>query len=155
LLIRDSKGKDRIIPVSKCTATQITSYMKQRDKHLERRQTDCMIISSSQGTALSLASAQTAFIGYRCILLGRGEVWRRRPPRLYDFRHTFACQTILRWYKEGENINACLPLLATYLGHATITETYWYLTGTPELMEMACEAFGEMALGEVDFDEIE
>jgi hypothetical protein len=25
--------------------------------------------------------------------------------------------------------------LCAYLGHANISDTYWYLTGTPELME--------------------
>jgi len=155
LLIRNSKSKDRIIPVSESTASQIARYMERRDALLRRRRTDRMILASRQGEPLNLPSAQSAFNGYKHILLGRGEIWRRRPPRLYDARHTFTCRTILRWHEGGENINACLPLLATYLGHATITETYWYLTGTPELMEIACASFGEMVLGEVSSDEIE
>jgi integrase len=30
-----------------------------------------------------------------------------------------------------------LPTLATYLGHAHVTDTYWYLTATPELLQRA------------------
>ena len=37
--------------------------------------------------------------------------------RLYDFRHTFACNTILRWNAQGENVNEKLYVLSTYLGH--------------------------------------
>src|SRR5207248_6872543 len=62
-----------------------------------------------------------------------------RGPRLHDFRHRFAVQTLLRWYRKGKDPKTCLPILSTYLGHAHVTDTYWYLTGTPELMRAAGE----------------
>ena len=31
--------------------------------------------------------------------------------------------------------------LSTYLGHAKISNTYWYLTGVPELMALAGSKF--------------
>jgi integrase/recombinase XerD len=58
-------------------------------------------------------------------------------PRLHDFRHRFAVQTLLRWYHNGEDPKRRLPILSTYLGHAHVTDTYWYLTGTPELLQAA------------------
>ena len=60
-----------------------------------------------------------------------------RGPRLHDFRHRFAVQTLLRWYRNGEDPKRRLPILSTYLGHAHVTDTYWYLTGTPELLRAA------------------
>jgi integrase/recombinase XerD len=69
-------------------------------------------------------------IGLRAAGGGRG-------PRLHDFRHRFALQTLLRWYRNGEDPQRRLPILSTYLGHAHVTDTYWYLTNTPELLGAA------------------
>jgi len=49
----------------------------------------------------------------------------------------FALETLLRWYRNGEDPQRRLPILSTYLGHAHVTDTYWYLTGTPELLGAA------------------
>ena len=57
-----------------------------------------------------------------------------RGPRLHDFRHRFAVQSLLHWHRAGEDVRRRLPVLSTYLGHGHVTDTYWYVTGTPELM---------------------
>jgi integrase/recombinase XerD len=41
---------------------------------------------------------------------------------------------LLRWHRTGEDVRRRLPILSTYLGHGHVTDTYWYMTGTPELM---------------------
>ena len=66
-----------------------------------------------------------------------------RGPRLHDFRHRFAVQTLLHWHRNGEDVRRRLPVLSTYLGHAHVTDTYWYVSGTPELMEAVAAATGE------------
>jgi integrase len=53
---------------------------------------------------------------------------------LHDFRHRFAIETLLTWYRSGEDAERRLPVLSTYLGHVSIENTYWYLTACPELM---------------------
>ena len=58
-------------------------------------------------------------------------------PRVHDFRHRFAIRTLLDWYREGKNVEQQLPVLSTYLGHACVRDTYWYLSACPELMEEA------------------
>ena len=40
-------------------------------------------------------------------------------------------------YRSGADPAATLPLLATWLGHAEPRDTYWYLSGTAELMAAA------------------
>jgi hypothetical protein len=55
----------------------------------------------------------------------------------YNFRRRFAVQTLLRWYRKNELPERRLSLLSTYLGHAHVTDTYWYLTGIPELLGAA------------------
>lgn len=67
------------------------------------------------------------------------QVGLRRPsdhhgPRLHDLRHRFAVGVLLDWYRAGADVEHRLPLLSTYLGHAHVTDTYWYLSAVPELM---------------------
>ena len=64
-----------------------------------------------------------------------------REPRLYDLRHTFACRRLLLWYRQGLDVNQRINWLSTYLGHARVTDTYWYLSGVPELMSIAAGRF--------------
>ena len=49
---------------------------------------------------------------------------------------------VLAWYAEGADVDAKLPALATYLGHAQISDVYWYFSVTPELMSIVSEGFG-------------
>jgi integrase/recombinase XerD len=60
-------------------------------------------------------------------------------PRLHDLRHTFAVATMLDAYTRGGDPAAVLPLLATWLGHSEPSDTYWYLTGTAELLAAATD----------------
>ena len=69
-----------------------------------------------------------------------------RGPRLHDLRHSFAVCTLLRWYREGLDVEQRLPRLATYLGHVQVSDTYWYLTATPELLQLAARRLGHNAL---------
>ena len=69
--------------------------------------------------------------------IGMRQAGASHRPRIHDLRHRFAVSTLLRWYRNGKNVELLLPVLSTYLGHVFITGTYWYLTCTPELMEAA------------------
>ena len=62
-------------------------------------------------------------------------------PRLHHLRHSYACTRLLLWYREGKDINALLPALATYLGHVNISSTQVYLRATTELLEQANQRF--------------
>jgi integrase len=53
---------------------------------------------------------------------------------MHDLRHTFAVRTLTDWYRTGIDPEQRLPLLSAYLGHAKVSDTYWYLTAIPELM---------------------
>ena len=59
--------------------------------------------------------------------------------RLIDLRHTFAVATMLDWYRDGADVAARLPRLSTYLGHTDPKSTYWYLTGSPELLALVAD----------------
>jgi integrase len=68
---------------------------------------------------------------------GLRAVGASKGPRLHDFRHRFAVQTLTRWYQSGKDAGREMPLLSTYLGHVCVAGTYWYLSGNPELMAQA------------------
>jgi integrase len=55
-------------------------------------------------------------------------------PRIHDIRHTFAVHRLLAWYRDGEDVNARLPALATYMGHVKISSTRVYLQPTADLL---------------------
>lgn len=59
----------------------------------------------------------------------------RRAPRLYDFRHTFATHRLYYWMREGKDLTAMLPYLSAYMGHAQLSDTYYYIHLVPGLME--------------------
>ena len=62
-------------------------------------------------------------------------------PRMHDLRHTYACTRLLKWYREGKDVQTLLPALATYLGHVKFSSTQVYLQATTELLEQANERF--------------
>jgi len=64
-----------------------------------------------------------------------------RAPRIHDLRFTFAVQALLRWYRAGVDVQARLPALATYLGHASVVSTQYYLTFLEATAEAASERF--------------
>jgi integrase len=64
-----------------------------------------------------------------------------KPPRIHDFRHSFAVNALLRWYRTGADVEAKLPLLATYLGHGSAVSTHYYLHFIEPLRTAASERF--------------
>jgi integrase/recombinase XerD len=62
-------------------------------------------------------------------------------PRLHALRHSFAVHRLLRWYREGADVQKKLPLLSTYLGHSAVEYTQVYLKITALLLREAHERF--------------
>lgn len=58
-------------------------------------------------------------------------------PRIHDLRHSFAVRTLLEWQRRGVSVDAHIATLSTYLGHVAPSDTYWYLSASPELMAAA------------------
>jgi integrase len=75
-------------------------------------------------------------------------------PRPYDFRHHFAYANIERWMTQGIDVTAMLPYLSTYMGHATVESTYYYIHTSPDFMEVYAHitAGGGSLLPEVGFE---
>ena len=141
IYVRESKfKKSRIIPVQSSAVEALTDYVAERDQIRTAYDSNSFFLTTG-ARPLDLRAFEYAFQIVRKALLPQGTSWDGKAPRLYDFRHTFACQTILRWYREGKAINTWMVFLSTYLGHEKIADTYWYLSSTPELMIFASKRF--------------
>ncbi len=134
LMIRNTKfGKTRQIPIDPATVAALSAYLAQTAKNRSPA-TEALLVSGT-GRRLCYKSVNETFrhIVDRC---GIGEGSARRPT-LHSFRHSFAVTTLTRWHRQGRDVGALLPVLATYLGHVEPRYTYWYLSATPELMAAA------------------
>jgi integrase len=139
LCIRQTKfRKSRYVPLHLTTQTALIEYAHFRDQCLIAK--DPAFFLFDNGRAVNGAQARYAF-GLILSRLGMKRPAQGRSPRLYDLRHTFACQRLQSWYQHGQNVHHMMPYLSTYLGHAKVTDTYWYLSGTPKLLGIVAERF--------------
>jgi integrase/recombinase XerD len=136
LTIRATKfRKSRQLPLHETTLRALSGYQALRDRLCPAPSTASVLVSTT-GARLCQATVQPAFRH----LLRQAGVGRRasRPrPVIHGLRHTFAVKTLLGWYRDGQDVQARMPALSTYLGHAGPAATYWYLSATPELLALA------------------
>jgi integrase/recombinase XerD len=135
LLIRESKfGKSRLVPLHPSCMQPLAGYAQLRDQ-LQPQPAEPAFFTSLNRKRLLYAVVQLTF---RQLIddagIGAGAPW---PPRLHDLRHSFAVRTLLGWYRAGEDVQAKIPSLSTYLGHREPASTYWYLSAAPELLALA------------------
>jgi integrase len=142
LAIRRAKfGKSRFVPVHDSTRRALHRYAQQRDLLLPRPASPAFLLSE-RGTRVTQCSARYTFavvsrgVGLRAPTRGRRH---GRGPRLHDMRHRLAASTLVRWYREGRDVERELPKLSTYLGHVHVADTYWYIEAVPELLRLATE----------------
>jgi integrase/recombinase XerD len=136
LTIRSGKfGKSRQLPLHATVVQALDRYAGQRDSACRRPATPALLVSGA-GTRLIYQNVHFTFhqLTQAAGLRPRSAACR---PRIHDLRHTFAVATLARWHAGGGDVTARLPLLSTWLGHTDPAGTYWYLTGTPELMALA------------------
>jgi integrase len=69
-------------------------------------------------------------------------------PRNHDLRHSFAVHTLIDAHRNRADVSAVLPVLSTYLGHVEPANTYWYLSGVPELMQLVAARLEQRPAGE-------
>ena len=133
LTVRQSKfGKSRLVPLHPTTREALLGYAERRDAHLGPRCGSHFFVAERGGRLLH------QYVHRVFWRLSR-QIGLRRPgdhtgPRVHDFRHGFAIRTLLGWYRRGIDVERHLPVLSTYLGHAYVRDTYWYLSACPELM---------------------
>jgi integrase/recombinase XerD len=136
LTIRQTKfNKSRLIPLHISTREVLAEYAQRRDQLLPTQSSQCFLLND-HGRSLESSAVRRTFYDLSRQIGLRGPV-DHTGPRLHDFRHRFALNTLIQWYRAGEDIERRLPVLSTFLGHAHAADTYWYLSIHPELMGLA------------------
>jgi integrase len=135
VMVRATKfNKSRELPFDASTLQALGAYAGLRDRLVPDPSSPTFFLSR-KGTPVIYTDFGEKFRQLvRASGVGAGSPL---PARVHDLRHSFAVNTLIRWYRHGENVGALLPRLSTYLGHLTPGYTYWYLSAAPELLELA------------------
>lgn len=136
--------KSRCLPIHASVARALTEYRRMRDRHVDADPGAPFFVSQTGGF-LPKRTVENVFERMRSRLQ-----WQARGdyanPRLHELRHTMAVRRVQLWHERGVSVDHAMFWLCTYLGHAKITDTYWYLTGVPELMDIVGAKFERFAL---------
>jgi integrase/recombinase XerD len=145
LQIRDAKGgNDRQLPVSEPLRERLAGY---HSKLAGQPGWEWFFPGATPGVPLTLNNVNRNFRRFlwqaRIPHGGRGH-----GPRVHDLRHAMAVNNLRSWFAHGENVNALLPVLQTYLGHSSIGDTAYYLHLTaesyPDITARVKQAFGDI-----------
>ena len=151
LLVRESKfHKSRLLPLSLDGGRAIDAYLRtRRARHLPMAAALPLLWNGYSGGRPYTGTGLTQ--GFR--LLVRAAKIRPpdgRSPRIHDVRHGFAVHALLRWYRQGRDVQAKLPWLATYMGHVSIASTQYYLAFVEPLRAAASARFARRCGALVD-----
>jgi integrase/recombinase XerD len=138
LKVRQTKfNKSRLVPLHVTTRDKLQEYHQLRNQIWPDPHSPSFLLSE-RGTRL------TGWIVRHWFILLSHRIGLRQPtdhcgPRIHDLRHRFVIQTLRNWYQTDRDVEAHLPELATYIGHGHVSDTYWYISATPELLRLATE----------------
>jgi integrase len=146
LLIRQTKfHKTRLLPLHDTTQEALDEYLAVR---VRLGTLDGALFVSIAGMAPAYSTVIAIFLRLARSVGLRGEPGQPGP-RIHDLRHTFAVRSLEQCRHDREVVARHVVALSTYLGHAHVTDTYWYLHATPILMGQIAEAGEAMHRGQV------
>jgi site-specific recombinase XerD len=130
--------KARWVSLSGTASAALGQYVEKRQR-IGSGEPSAPLFLNGRGRRLCHPTVHAAFRR----LLGQCGIPHHRDtgPRIHDLRHTFAVHRLLAWYRDGQDVNARLAWLATYLGHVDIQSTQVYLHATAELLEQVDQRF--------------
>jgi integrase len=134
VVVRESKhGKRRLVALHPSTLPPLLAYARRRQKSFPVAE---HFFVSNRGRGLTYTVVRKSFVQLRA-----GIPYSRRPPRLHDLRHLFACRVLQRWQASKRGAVNRLAILSRYLGHTQIRDTYWYFSAFPQLLTEALGHF--------------
>jgi integrase len=144
LVVRRTKfAKSRQVPLHPSTIKALSRYRRLRSVYVERDADAPFFVGTRGkrlGQALTLHQIERVFATLRDELgwINRGA---HHAPRVHDLRHSFVVRRVMLWHTQGINVDQAMLSLSTYVGHAMVTNTYWYLSAVPELIAVAASKF--------------
>lgn len=143
LRVKRGKSGPREIPLHHSVVDALAAYRARRDARHPVPRSGALFLTELRATRLRYPTVNIAFRQLRRTLR-----WSQEPlPTVHDLRHSFAVRKFLDWIRAGKDVDAELPALSAYMGHAHPSSTYWYLTAIPELVHLVTghtERFAEL-----------
>jgi len=142
LRILDSKfHKSRLVPLSVSASRELQTYLQQRQEVFAVEPDTPLLCTRYRGR-----SHRYSHPGLRKSILQLFEAagvrdGQGRRPRVHDLRHSFAMQALIRWYRDGADVQVSLPKLAIFMGHVSIKYTAYYLHWIPTVQGLASDRF--------------
>lgn len=144
LIVRQTKfRKSRLVPLHPTTMAALGHYADAREHKHGALNIETFFVSD-RGKPLADRTVHHTFAKLRDQMgwVARGG---HPAPRIHDLRHTFICHALLRSYRRHQPVDNVIDALSTYVGHAKVSDTYWYITAIPELMAVAARRFAQFA----------
>lgn len=142
LRIRQTKFyKSRLVPLAPTVTAELRHYLQRRRSEKLPMAPETFLLYSGRGFAAGYGATNLTVVWQRLCVSAQVLNAQGHPPRLHDLRHSAAVNALQRWYAQGADVQAKLPHLATYLGHAHIVSTHYYLKFTPALRQAASQRF--------------
>jgi len=132
------------VPIHVTTADALAVYRKAALATIRRSGVETVFLSSD-GRPIPKRTIHNTFDRLRRSLdwVARGG---HAQPRIHDLRHTFICRALLRGQQDNQ-IDHVVDAISTYVGHTKVSDTYWYISATPELMSEASQRFSRFSSG--------
>jgi integrase/recombinase XerD len=134
LAVTGKNGLGRLVPLHPSTAAMLGQYAARRDQLCPQSSPAFFVTRAGRRPTQGWADGTFARL---LALAGITAPPGRRRPRIHDLRHTFAVETVAGWYRDGQDVQAQMPVLSAFLGHSGPEATYWYLEAAPVLLSQA------------------
>jgi integrase len=144
IVIRETKfQKSRLLPLHPTAQQALETYVAARAKLVC---IDRALFWSGSGRRLSYNTVRGTFL--QLLKSARlDSVSFPRKPRIHDLRHTFAVRSLEQCRHDRDAVACHVVALSAYLGHAHVTDTFWYLQATPILMEQIARDGEDLLVG--------
>lgn len=143
LTVRAGKcGRTRLVPLHPSALEPLRVYAARRDQY-SGIAADAFF-RTERNDRLSYPAVSNTFRRLRR-RLGWTAQGRTRTPRIHDLRHRMVVRRLQLWHAQGVDVDRKIAVLATYLGHVEVSDTYWYLSAVPELMTIVADRFEDFA----------
>jgi integrase/recombinase XerD len=145
ITVREAKlGRSRLVPLQQSTTDALASYAARRDRLCPQPRSQAFFVSSAGTTLIPQAVLRT----FHRIAVRTGLRTGTKRPRIHDLRHSFAVRALISSYRSGMDVEARMIALSTYLGHVNPSDTYWYLSASPELVEFVAGRLDDRPTGD-------
>ena len=132
-------NKSRVLALHDTAVQALRAYAILRDQRWPGTCSSAFFMSI-RGNRLSQSALNATFtVLARTAGLEPGPTSRERRPTPHGLRHSFAVTTLIDWYRADDDVQARLPALSAFMGHAQPKDTYWYLSAVPELLALASD----------------